>query len=74
METLQLSAVVGQDRTLTITLPGHIPVGPVDVVVIVSPSQNRSVNGVDYYGIGRDLRTAQDPQSHVNELRDEWER
>ncbi len=76
METLRMHAVVGEDRKLTITLPAGIPSGPVDIVLLVSPSPSqappRSLAG--YYGIGRDLQTAQDPQEHVNELRDEWER
>jgi len=71
---MRLNAVIGEDRQMTITLPASVPPGPVDVVVVVAPSQQSSVNPLAYYGIGRDLRTDQDPQDHVNELRDEWER
>ncbi len=74
METLRLHTVIGEDHKMTITLPASVPAGPVDVVVVVTPSPQSPVKLVDYYGIGRDLRTAQDPQDHVNELRDEWER
>jgi hypothetical protein len=74
METLRLCAVIGEDHKMTITLPPSVPAGPVDVVVVVAPSLQPPVKPTDFYGIGRDLRTEQDPQDHVNELRDEWER
>jgi hypothetical protein len=76
VETLQLKTIVGEDRRLTITLPSNTPPGPVEVVVIVNPirDDNGAVRLADFYGVGKDLRTDQDAQEHVNGSRDEWER
>jgi hypothetical protein len=69
VQTISLYAVVGEDRKLTIRLPASIPPGPVEVVVVVRPSEKQPVNPADYYGLGKEIWEGIDAQEYVNELR-----
>jgi hypothetical protein len=74
METLQLETTIGADGVLRIEAPTHLAPGPAQVVVVVSPVTEGTVDWSDAYGLGKEIWEGIDPQAYVNELRDEWDR
>jgi hypothetical protein len=76
MEAIHLTTTIAADGTLHIDAPSHLPPGPAEVVVVVSPVSTRDqlVDWIDAYGLGKEIWEGVDAQAYVNELRDEWER
>jgi hypothetical protein len=72
VETLHLHAIIGEDRKITVRLPPYMPLGPVEVVVVVNPLPKPSKSIEDYYGIGKEMWEGIDVEKYINELRGPW--
>lgn len=72
METLHQKAIVGEDRKITIRVPQNIPLGLVEVVVVINPLPKPSKNIEDYYGLGKEVWEGIDVEKYINDLRGPW--
>ena len=77
METIHLTTTIATDGTLHIDAPSHLPPGPAEVVVVVSPTSSREKPALSWHdavGLGKEIWEGIDAQEYVNQLRDEWEK
>ena len=81
VRTVSLNADIPPDRELRITLPDDVPVGPAEIVVVVSaldPSRVRTAGEFkdsEYFGMWRDRSDIIDSIDFARKLRSEgWKR
>jgi hypothetical protein len=73
METIRLTATIGEDGRVHIDAPSTLPPGPAEIVVVVNPLAGRRelVDWSDAYGLGKEIWEGIDAQKYVDQLRDE---
>lgn len=78
MYAVKLNTVIPQDRQLLITVPGEVPVGDAEVIILSQPATKRA-NGdrLLRYILEQKLssdhrRSAADIDSYIEQERDAW--
>lgn len=81
VRTVSLSADIPPDRELRITLPADVPVGPAEIVLVVSSSDRSEAPSLgdfknsEFFGMWRDRSDITDSVQFARELRSEaWKR
>jgi len=81
VKRLNLSAEIPPNRELRITLPGDVPTGPAEIVVVVSSPARSSVSTLgdlansEFFGMWRDRSDIEDSFQFARRLRSEsWKR
>lgn len=79
--TVNLSAEIPENRELRITLPGVVPPGPAEIVVVVSPRSQLAASTLgellasEFFGMWRDRSDITDSLQFAHQLRAEgWQR
>ena len=81
VKTVNLSTDIPANRELRITLPADVPVGPAEIVLVVS-SSNRAIGRTlgdfgrsEFFGMWRDRSDITDSAQFARDLRSEgWKR
>ena len=81
VKTVNLNAEIPPNRELRITLPGDVPTGPAEIVVVVSSPPRSSVSTLgdlansEFFGMWRDRSNIEDSFHFARRLRSEsWKR
>lgn len=81
VKTITLATDVLPDREVRFTLPPDVPLGPVDIVVVVAPRMNAEAQTLgdllhsDFFGMWQDRTDITDSAAFARELRETaWQR
>ncbi len=81
VKTVSLNTEIPANRELRITLPADVPVGPAEIVMVVSPSERPAIRtladfaGSEFFGMWRDRSDIIDSALFARDLRSEgWKR
>ena len=75
MHTITVKADVSESGRLQLDIPAGLPPGPVDVVLVIQPREERPLHDVrELRGLGKEVWQDIDAQRYVRALRDEWDR
>jgi hypothetical protein len=74
MHTITLKTEITESGHLHLDVAAGLPPGPVDVVLVLQPSDGAPHSIKELRGLGRDVWAGEDAQSYVTRLREEWDR
>lgn len=81
VKTLAVTASIPEDRTVHLTLPDDVPVGPAEIVLVVVPrgqAISKTLGDLaqsEFFGMWRDRQDMEDSVEFARKLREEaWSR
>lgn len=74
MHTITLRTEISESGRLHLDVAAGLPPGPVDIVLVLQPSDSLSRSIKEIRGLGRDVWAGEDAQAYVSRLREEWDR
>jgi hypothetical protein len=81
MKTVHLTADVPDSREISLTLPDEVPVGPVELTLLIRPqgaeipSTFLDLSRSEFFGMWRDRDDIPDSEEYARQLRNEaWKR
>jgi len=83
MRLVKVKTTVTPERTLTVRVPGDVPAGPTEVIVVFAPTEAASerhstlgdLRGSEFFGMWRDREDLPDSPTLARTLREQtWKR